>query len=365
MFEPILLDKNKDLNQVLDFLNLQLRADYNWSIEKEYPLTFYPDKLSHLAVIKDQERIISHAACKYLLIQTSFGLFKVAAIGSVITDPQYRDRGFSRKLINSLTQHALNQGCDFAVLWTDLYSFYQKMNFELAGYEISFSINQELDVSKQNLKFLKTAKVDPNAISRLYKKHTINSARPIENIKRCLDIPNSRVYTAWDSHNQLKSYAIEGRGADLNGCIHEWGGDLKYILPLLSEMYRSEGKALNLMTSHHTKKLNKTLIDMGLKKREGFLGMIKMLDTKALFFKIHRYARQLGIDNLVLEKNEDGYFYLGIGTNVFRTSSERDFTKIIFGPAEMHLIQGVDPTTKNILQNLLPIPMWIWGWDSI
>ncbi len=173
------------------------------------------------------------------------------------------------------------------------------------------------------------------------------------------------MFTAWDSNNQLKAYAVTGRGADLTGCIHEWGGDLPNVLALISEMYRSEQRNYSLMTSRHTKNLNQRLTELGVQRRDGFLGMIKMLDTQNLFFKIHRYARQIGIDNLVLERGDDDYFYLGIGENVFRTSSERDFTKIIFGPAEMPHIDGIDEQTKNILAKLLPLPMWIWGWDSI
>src|SRR5690606_7372923 len=116
--------------------------------------------------------------------------------------------------------------CDIAVLWTNLYEFYQKIGFELAGYEESFQIERKLAVPPAELTFKTGAKVSPEAILRLYQKHTVQTHRSVEDIRRFLLIPRSIVHTAWNSAGLLEAFAVEGKGADLTDYVHEWSGSL-------------------------------------------------------------------------------------------------------------------------------------------
>ena len=68
--------------------------------------------------------------------------------------------------------------------------------------------------------------------------------------------------------------------------------------------------------------------------------MVKIVHIKNIFFKIHRYARSLGIENLVLQDADDGY-YIGIGDTVFRTQSLPDLTKLIFGPIKPSQVKSI------------------------
>lgn len=345
-----------EVAQLLDFLNKNLRPQSAWSIADEYPLVFGPNNRTNLRVLIENDKLVAHAAIKYHLVKNVLGLFKVAAIGSVVTDSNHRNQGYSQKILNSCIESAYQNGADFAILWTDLFDFYRKMDFELAGQEISFLLDQDIPSSNTNLRFLKSEKVSPEAISKMYLQHTVGTIRSLEEFKHHLKIPNSRIYTAWNEQNQICAYAVEGKGADLDGYIHEWAGNVPELLSLLSHIRKDQGRNLVMLVPGHSKNLIGELSKFA-QRNEGFLGMIRILHHENLFEKIHRYARQMGVTDFVCEKQGDEYL-IGRKDDYFKTSDLKTLTRLLFGPYDnSENVSNLDP--------ILPIPMWIWGWDSV
>ncbi len=95
---------------------------------------------------------------------------------------------------------------------------------------------------------------------------------------------------------------------------------------------------------------------------QGFLGMIKIIHPEQLFQKIKRAARSLGITHFVLEQR-DGEVVFGVGSDLLVISDEKDLVKILFGPALP--IPHIKPETQEVLAKFLPLPLWVWGWDSV
>jgi GNAT superfamily N-acetyltransferase len=351
---------------VLHFLNSELRSREGWSIAAEYPAAFSPVNLGNIRIIKnEQNELLSHAVMRPMLLKTPAGLFKVAAIGSVVTSTAHRNQGFSRQIIESCLEAAETHACDFAILWTDLFDFYRKMGFELGGCEISLAIEKEFSVSTEGLKILDSAKVSAEAIHRVYSQHTVSSLRSLEDTSKYLQIPNMRVYTAWDANGVLKAYAIEGKGADLNGYIHEWGGGVSALLALFSHIRKAQNRRITVICPRHSQNLIRQLCEKGAMKSEGFLGMIKLLKTENLFAKIKRHSRALGVADVILEKRSDGFFYFGTPSQVFKTDSELDMVRLLFGPQKPSEMPGLDKEAALALERFLPIDAWVWGWDSI
>lgn len=285
---------NSEMDKVIDFLNHSLRSSEGWSITAEYPLAFDPSNLHNIRIIEENGQIISHAVLKNLLIKTPIAIFRVAAIGNVVTAPEFRNKGYSQKVIKDCLQIATEQGADIAILWTNIYDFYRKFGFELAGSETALIFNQPFDTEVKGLKYLQSNKVDPQSILRLYSQHAVGSIRNAADISRYLQIPKVQLYTAWDQNNQLQAYAVEGRGADLTNYIHEWGGSVSKLLALVSEIQKQKNDSITIITPSHSANLIRKAKEKGALVNEGYLGMIKLLNTKNLFFKIRRYARFLG-----------------------------------------------------------------------
>ncbi len=355
-----------ELPEFVTFLSNQLRPDQKWSIADEYPLAIHDANLNNVRVIKDANCFVSAAVMKPIIVKSPAGLFKVAAIGSVVTAPEHRNRGLSRQILDDCLIAASDHGCDFAILWTNLFDFYRKMGFELAGTEIALEIPQNFKFNEgaDKLRFMHSAKVDPEAVLRLYAQHTTGSIRTVDEVRRFLQIPNSHVFTAWDEQNRLQAYAVEGKGADFDSYIHEWGGGVSKILPLLSYAIKERGQALTLIAPAHSANLIRQLTLAGAKETSGVLGMIKILNPTSFLQKIKKYVRGMGIDDLVLEPRE-GKFYMGYKQEIFQTDTESDLVRLIFGPLKASQLHGFDKETAQVFEKVFPISMWIWGWDSV
>lgn len=356
--------KELEIPNVIRFLDSNLRPTGNWSITSEYPIAFSEANRNNIRIITENDEVLAHAVIKPMIVKTPAGLFKVAGLGSVVTSSERRNEGLSTKTIESCLEGARAHGCDFAILWTNIYDFYRRMGFELAGNEMSVVIDKDLAPGEPNLKVLESGKIAPEAIHRLYSQHTVTSLRTVEETRKYLQIPNSRVYTAWDPNGTLKAYAIEGKGADLDGYIHEWGGNVPALLSLFSHVKKAQNRNITVIVPGHSKNLLKALTERGFRVNEGFLGMIKLLNTSNLFSKIKRHARGLGVQDLVLDQ-QGGKFYIGAGSNVFMTDSERDVVRLIFGPQRPSEIHDFGPETSTVMERVLPISMWVWGWDSV
>ncbi len=354
-----------ELPDLIRFLSDHLRPQQSWSIADEYPLAIHDENLNNVRVIKDNNSFLSAAVMKPLIIKSPAGLFKVAAIGSVVTDPSHRNQGLSRQVLDDCLKAAKDHGCDFAVLWTNLFDFYRKLGFELAGTEISLTIPQSFKApDAPDLRYMQSNRVDPEAILRIYSQHTTGTLRTADDIRKFLNIPNARVFTAWDKNNVLQAYAVEGKGADLDSYIHEWGGGVSKLLPLIKFALSQERRPLTLIAPPHSANLIRQLELAGAKQHSGILGMIKLLNPPNFLLKIKKYTRAMGVDDIVLEPRE-GNYYLGYREEIFRTDIESDLVRLVFGPLKASDLKTFDPATAAAFEKVFPINMWIWGWDSV
>lgn len=350
--------------KVLEFVSNSLRPNQSWSISDEYPTAFTMANLNNIRVMFDEREVVSHALIKPLIVKTPLLLLKVAGIGSVVTATTHRQQGLSRQIINDCLKSAESQGCDMALLWTDIPDFYRKFQFELAGTENHFTIDRVLTTNRTDLNFVAGSNVAPEAIYNLYQKHRVTTLRTVDEIRRFMKIPNSHIYTAWDQNHRLLAYAVEGKGADLKGHIHEWGGTLPELFALLNFIRTTTSNNLQLIAPAHSINLTRQLESAGIIRHENFLGMIKILRPDFLCAKIKKASRDMGIPDFIFEK-QDQHFYIGRPGHVFKTDSLVDLTKLIFGPWNPSDIHPFDSASLEILNKLFPIDLWLWGWDSI
>lgn len=353
-----------ELDEFVCYLSEHLRPDFSWPIAAEYPQAITTSNLNNVRVIKSEQGFLSAAVMKPLIVKSTAGLFKVAAIGSVVTTPAHRNQGLSRQVLSSCLDAARAHGCDFAILWTNLFEFYRRLGFELAGVEVALSLPVDLSAEDSSLRFMQSPRVDPEALLRLYSQHTSGTIRTGEDIRRFLQIPNSRVFTAWNADNRLQAYAVEGKGADLDGYIHEWGGGVSKLLPLLSYAVGLEKRELTVISPAHCANFIAKLKDAGARESRGVLGMIKILNPGNFLVKVKKYARAQGAEDVVLEPR-GGLYYMGCKDKIYSTDIESDLVRLVFGPLTASQLHAFDADTAAVFEKLFPIPMWIWGWDSV
>lgn len=356
---------NHEFGELVKFLSTHLREKQTWTIADEYPIAVHTDNLNNVLVIRGPEGLLSAAVMRPMVVKTPIGIFKAAAIGNVVTRPENRNQGLSSQILSHAIAAARARGCDFAILWTNLFDFYRKLGFELAGTEVALHIPENFKAPPAaDLKFMDTNRVDPQALLRLYSQHPTGTVRTIDEVRKYLNIPNSRVYTAWDGHNQLQAYAVIGKGADLDGYIHEWGGGVSKVMPLVQFAIEQQKRPLNLITPPQCQNLIRQLEAQGATTHQGVLGMIKILNMGPMLTKIKRYARHMGLQDLILEQR-DGRAYFGFRHEIFSTDSETDMVRLLFGPTRASQLHDFDAATAGAFETIFPIPMWIWGWDSV
>jgi hypothetical protein len=234
----------------------------------------------------------------------------------------------------------------------------------LAGTEVSLVIDQPLNVPAGNLRFSDEGKVSAEAIHRLYATHTTGTVRTAEEIRKFLNIPQTKVYTAWEADGTLAAYAIEGKGADLGGYIHEWGGGVSKLLALLSWVKSRRTTPLTLITPAHSRNLISQLQAKNVITNQGFLGMLKILHFDQLAGKIKRAFRAEGVSDIVLERSAAGLLF-GVGEELFTLEREADVTRLLFGPVDISDLDMFSETARTKLSKVLPLPLWLWGWDSV
>lgn len=335
-----------ELPRVVEFLNQTLRPESSWSITTEYPTALTKTNLHNMRICTEADRILSHAVLKPLIVRTPHVVLKVGAIGSVVTDETHRGQGLSTQIIQSCLQEARLQGCDIAVLWTQLHDFYRKLGFELAGFEESFVIEKPLQIEPQPLTMKRSSQIAPEAILRLYQKHTVQTHRTVDEIRKFMQIPQTQIYTAWDKNGQLEAFAVEGKGADLPDYIHEWSGSVPALFALFNSILEYKKKSFVLMTPKHSLQLIRALNAQGVFHHEGFLGMIRIVNAPALLSKIERAFKSLGHAGPDLKKLD-----------------EAQLTRVLFGPWDDSIRVILDEQTRAL--DVLPLRFWLWGWDSI
>lgn len=354
--------------KVLNFLHDSLRPNIKWSIEQEYPTALNLANLNNIKVIIDDENVVSHAVMKPLIVKTPLLLFKVAAIGSVVTADAYRQQGHSTKVIDDCLKSAREQGCDLAVLWTEIHDFYRRVGFELAGSEVRMTINKPLTLDAQlPFKVVKGTQIDPEAVLQLYQQHRVTTLRTIAEVRKFMNIPNSNFYSAWDENGKLVAYAVEGKGVDLVGYVHEWGGQVTPLMNLFNYIYndlKSSQNALTILGPAHSTNLNAKMIDAGAFVSNGYLGMINILRPEQFCSKIKRVARYLNIDEFIFERRDE-FYYIGTPNKIFKTDSSTDIVKLVFGPTKPTDLYAFDDHTVEIFEKIFPLQFWMWGWDSI
>lgn len=358
----------QEYNELLQFLKQTLRPDEQWNLSDEYPTALSMSNLHNVRIIKD-DKILSHAVLKPLIIKSPVMIWKVAAIGSVVTDETHRNQGLSRKVIADCLDEAKKQNCDIAILWTSLHDFYRKLGFELAGSEVSFTVDRVVISSspsqmiKDQIKFLDTLQVSPEALLKVYNQHTVGSSRTAEDFKKFLQIPNTKLYTAWNNQNQLVAYAVEGKGADLKNYFHEWGGSVAHLTALVGWIWNQRQQPFHFMLGGHNLNLATHFVRSGLTEHQGFLGMIKIVSRESFFAKVRKAAKSIGVGDFVLESAGQDRTRIGFLNDSVMIEDERDLVKVLFGPVPE--IPALKNQTMERLERILPLPLWIWGWDSI
>ncbi len=162
----------------------------------------------------------------------------VGLIGAVATDPAYRGKGFATALVQDLQVSLTGMGCEFVALWGSDTEFYARLGFSFEGEQFLTPLHSlELGSSPPGIKL--RFGYTQALFQELRKGRTRGLV--LEESDQSWMARHKNVNWMWlegSGPGSVAAYIGVGRGIDLPGVIHEWGGEVMALRVLLAEVQR-------------------------------------------------------------------------------------------------------------------------------
>jgi GNAT superfamily N-acetyltransferase len=295
---------------------------------------------------------------------------KVGLIGSVVTDPAYRRRGYMTRLFDLAETRLQALGCAFAVLWADEASVYASRGYVSFGHEVDYWADAALCAALPLFDRVRAAEEgDAEAIGELYAAHSQRVDRTLEETRALLRCPDMDVLVLPRSRDsrELEAYACLGRGRDLTNVVHEWGGAPQAVLTLVrahQERRLSRGLEPELvLMSPPESALHGVLDSLGTRRFDGILGLAKPLDPLWLARELQTAAEQLEVT--LAQGPEGARALIARSPSARRELTLQQVTQALFPPAgDLGAYHYVADSLRTPLRGV-PLYPFAWGLDSI
>ncbi len=240
-----------------------------------FPLLLGPGSRALRYAALSRGRVVSHAAALPATFVTEDIRLPVALVGGVVTDAAEAGRGHATRVLRALLAEIDRRGIRVSILWTDREPFYARFGFVRAGLEILHVIGAaDLDgIPERPVRRL--APEDLPAVAAIHDREPARLLRSADDWRVLAGIP---ACDGWilDGPDGPASYAFVGRGIDLQGVLHEWGGDDASFLALARGILRATGRPeIVVMSPPWRLALSEQLRARGVPGIHGSLGMIR------------------------------------------------------------------------------------------
>lgn len=333
----------------------------------EYPLVFqepFPGRLIALGEGDDVRSACAVIVRDFLVEGTRI---RGGLIGSVSTDPAWRDQGLATRLLIEAEASLQLEGCAFALLWAEDPTFYLRRGYGPIGAEEDFLIPSELARALPPTSGVRSMQAgDAAEIHRLYARHPVRVDRSVAETRALLTCPGMSTLVR-ERQGEVVAYACRGRGRDLVDAIHEWSGETEDVLALIrahvEERFPTAPGHLFLMAPTAAIDLCDRLTTAGAQAHRGMLGLGKVLDPIAAVALLDDRLGEEGSAELV--QRDDGRRFLIRGRRAGGHLDDDGVLALLFGVAE---VQG---DVADLLAGFgiggarLPIEPFAWGLDSI
>ncbi len=291
------------------------------------------------------DQLICSCSVKYSVLKVPpLVALPVSLVGAVATHPLWRGKGLASLLVNRALIWGQDQGAILALLWGSEHALYQRLGFELCGEQLRIPLSDlRLQISNHS-NHLDT--VCQGWVPELF---DLVRARPAGLLLKDEDHSwfEAHKNVEWfysKNEEQVTAYAAYGRGIDLQGLIHEWGGHDKALKKIWGQIYEINPAAELLGPPS-------LLDDLEMQKKSKvreYLCMAKILDPKRFFSVIYPSLS-------VNFRPTNGKWELNSGNRHLGSLTQGQLAKQCFGPEQPLGPLGDAPLTS----------LWIWGLDAV
>jgi hypothetical protein len=202
---------------------------------------------------------------------------------------------------------------------------------------------------------------DWHTLARLYEETPCHVQRAPGALLRAARAPECELLVA-SAGADPAAYAALGRGDDFRGVVHEWAGSPAGVLACL-ERWLADHEELALLAGAQPHALVRALRAGGAGELVRPFAWLRLLDAQGLF------ASQVAGDPLLaglrLEPAGTGGFCLAGAASRVKLRAQ-DALALLFGPRPpAAALAALSPPQRRALRARLPIPLFVWGFDSI
>ena len=230
---------DSDFDRSLSFFQELLRPENRWSLAEEYPLAFDRSHASQLFLKEIDGELLAGLATLERRIEIAQGQrAKALFVGSVVTHPKARMKGYQRELFHAVEEYAEKLEFDFIVLWSSQIQFYERLGFRLGGLQATWGSahSQQLSDSQKEVRVGSTQDVPlTEELYLSFKRKPFRVERSFEDMQRLWMIPHMTVACT------AEAYALVGKGEDFHHICHEWAGPSEDVLNCFDALRKNDG----------------------------------------------------------------------------------------------------------------------------
>jgi len=316
-------------------------------------------------IVKDG-KVVSHTAIYFSTLRSGDLSFKIGGISAVATHPDYRKKGLASSVLRDCVKVMRERGCHLSFLWTDRHDFYRSFGFEPAG---SFYLVKP-DASKmagasQDSEIMSYTPERLSEIMEIHDREPLRTERTAKEYETYFALPGLRtLLTVRDG--RVSAYAVMGKGGDLQGFIHDWGGNPQDLLCLVRELSaRVENGEVFVLAPTHENEFARLLVSMDALGMYMKFVMFSIVDVEGVSSIVSDYvSSRLGRDFHIVQDSTG--VKIKVGHEEAYVEPSRMLASVMFGPdAPSTFLNGLSSDTLAALDKALPIPLFIWGLDWV
>ena len=277
-----------------------------------------------------QRKLVGSTGVALTQLKTGGGrTLPVALLGAVSTAKEFRGKGIASQIVEVGVQWALERNAAMVLLWGSEYDLYKRLGFEPCGNQARLPL--------ASFNFPSSA---PGPFREVHEGWNPNLARLLEQREgglaitpKSLELIAAHKNVRWfwtGSSDRPTAYCAYGRGIDLPGMVHEWGGEKSSLLSIFDHVLKMNPQAELLGSPRLFQQHGFLFEDRPLE----FLCLARILDPGRVFAS---YAPGRAMDFELVKS---------LGPN--------ELSRLFFGP--------VAPGQR--VPEPFPLPLWIWGLDA-
>jgi len=99
------------------------------SLAERFPAVYSPNNLANIYVARCNGVLAASVTVRKFIWHATGRIWRGAMVGMVFTCPAYRKRGIGSAMMQRIQQDLASAGMDFAVLWTKIPQFYERLGW--------------------------------------------------------------------------------------------------------------------------------------------------------------------------------------------------------------------------------------------